>query len=133
VPFYMFSQRELAPNEDQGFTFSIVQSAANATIDQARLFADEIEQVYRSFPQKEATFQIISPGGGFGGMATKPWSERKKTTQQLQVESMGPLSKIAGVRVIPLTPPPLPGAGGFPVDVVISSSAEPEQILQFAN
>src|SRR5207244_789645 len=48
-------------------------------------------------------------------------------------ESMAPLSKIAGVRVIPLTPPPLPGAGGFPVDVVISSSAEPEQILQFAN
>ncbi len=133
VPFYMFSQRELAPTEDQGFTFSVVQSPANATIDQTRLYADQIEQVYRSFPEKDATFQIISPSGGFGGMATKPWSERKKSTQQLMVESMGPLSKIAGLRVIPLTPPPLPGAGGFPVDIVIQSSAEPERIVQFAN
>src|SRR5262249_11757329 len=38
-----------------------------------------------------------------------------------------------GVRVIPLTPPPLPGAGNFPVDFVITSSAEPQQLLAFAN
>ena len=31
VPFYMFSQRELAPAEDQGVVFSIVQAAPNAT------------------------------------------------------------------------------------------------------
>jgi len=43
------------------------------------------------------------------------------------------LSKIAGVRVIPLTPPPLPGGGNFPVDFVIASSAEPQQLAQFAN
>ena len=34
-------------------------------------------------------------------MVTKPWSERKKTAQQLLLESTGPLSKIAGIRVIP--------------------------------
>jgi multidrug efflux pump len=47
--------------------------------------------------------------------------------------STGPLSQIAGVRVIPLTPPPLPGGGNFPVDFAIVSSAEPEQLAQFAN
>ena len=66
-------------------------------------------------------------------MVTKPWSQRKKTTQQLLVESTGPLSKIPGVRVIPLTPPPLPGGGNFPVDFVISSAAEPQQVSEFAN
>jgi multidrug efflux pump len=45
---------------------------------------------------------------------------------------MGPLSKIAGVRVIPFTPPPLPGAGSFPVDFVIASSAEPQQLAELA-
>ena len=65
-------------------------------------------------------------------MVTKPWSQRKKTTQQLLVESSGPLSKIAGIRVIPLTPPPLPGGGNFPVDFVIVSAAEPEQVSQLA-
>jgi multidrug efflux pump len=66
-------------------------------------------------------------------MVTKPWSQRKKTAQQLLVESTGPLSKIPGIRVIPLTPPPLPGGGNFPVDFVINSAAEPEQVSQFAN
>ena len=66
-------------------------------------------------------------------MVTKPWSERSKTAQQLLIQSTGPLSKIAGVRVIPLTPPPLPGGGNFPVDFVIASAAEPQQLAQFAN
>jgi multidrug efflux pump len=66
-------------------------------------------------------------------MVTKPWSERTKTAQQLLMESMGPLSKIPGVRVIPLTPPPLPGGGDFPVDLVIASSAEPTQLRDLAN
>jgi multidrug efflux pump len=34
--------------------------------------------------------------------------------------------------VIPLTPPPLPGGGNFPVDFVIASAAEPEQVSQLA-
>ncbi len=48
------------------------------------------------------------------------------------MESMGPLSQIPGVRVIPMTPPPLPGGGDFPVDVVIASSAEPRQLGELA-
>ena len=132
VPFYMFSQRELAPAEDQGVVFGVIQSSANATIDQTNLFTQEVYDVYRSFPESESIFQITTPSGGFGGMVTKPWSQRKKTAQQLLVESTGPLSKIAGVRVIPLTPPPLPGAGNFPVDFVIASSAEPQQLAELA-
>ncbi len=49
------------------------------------------------------------------------------------VESVGPLSKIAGIRVIPLTPPALPGGGNFPVEFVITSAAEPRQLIEFAN
>ena len=133
IPFYMFSQRELAPAEDQGVVFGVIQSSANATLDQVNLFTKEVYDVYRAFPESDSIFQITSPSGGFGGMVTKPWSQRKKTTQQLLVESTGPLSKIPGVRVIPLTPPPLPGGGNFPVDFVINSAAEPEQVSEFAN
>jgi len=132
VPFYMFSQHELAPHEDQGVVFGVVQAAPNATIDQTKLFTKEIYNIYHSFPESESIFQITTPGGGFGGMVTKPWSERKKTAQQLLVESTGPLSKIAGVRVIPLTPSPLPGSGNFPVDLVIASAAEPKQLADIA-
>jgi multidrug efflux pump len=133
VPFYLFSQQELAPEEDQGVVFGIVQAAANSTVDQTTLFTQQIHDVYRSFPETASVFQITFPTGGFGGMVTKPWSERDKTTQQLLMESMGPLSQIPGVRVIPLTPPALPGGGDFPVDLVISSSAEPERLKEFAD
>ena len=132
VPFYMFSQRELAPAEDQGVVFGVIQSSANSTIDQTNLFAQQVENVYRSFPENGGTFQITQPSGGFGGMVTKPWSERKRTSQQLLAASTGPLSKIPGIRVIPLTPPALPGGGNFPVDFVIASSAEPEQVSELA-
>jgi multidrug efflux pump len=133
VPFYMFSQQELAPYEDQGFFFGIVQSSANSTLDQTKLFTDQIHDVYRSFPETGSIFQITFPNGGFGGMTTKPWSQRTKTTQQLMMESMAPLSQIAGVRVIPQAPPPLPGGGNFPVDLVIASAAEPQQLQDIAN
>ena len=43
------------------------------------------------------------------------------------------LSHIPGVRVISLVPPALPGGGNFPVDFVIASTAEPEQLVEFAN
>jgi len=132
VPFYMFSQQELAPAEDQGVVFGVIQASANATIDQTTLFTNQIHDVYKSFPESASIFQITSPNGGFGGMVTKPWSERKKTAQQLLMESMGPLSRIPGVRIIPLTPPPLPGGGDFPVDLVIASSAEPAQLRDLA-
>jgi multidrug efflux pump len=133
VPFYMFSQRELAPAEDQGVVFGVIQSSANSTIDQTNLFTTQVYDVYHSLPESESIFQITSPSGGFGGMVTKPWSERKKTAQQLLVESVGPLSKIPGIRVIPLTPPSLPGGGNFPVEFVITSAAEPRQLIDFAN
>jgi multidrug efflux pump len=109
-----------------------VQAAPNATLEQTRLFATKIHDVYRSFPEVDSIFQIISPAGGFGGMVTKPWKQRQKTTEQLQVEAAGKLATIPGVRVISTVPPPLPGGGDFPVDFVVASTAEPERLDEFA-
>jgi multidrug efflux pump len=132
VPFYMFSNRELAPAEDQGVVFSIVQAAPNSTIEQTKLFAQQINDVYKAVPEAAGTFELTYPTGGFGGMVTKPWSERTKTAQDLQMEVAGPLSQIAGVRAFPTTPPALPGGGDFPVDLVIASAAEPRQLAEIA-
>jgi len=132
-PFYMFSSKELAPTEDQAVVFAVIQAAPNATLDQTALFANKVYDVYDSFPEKQSVFEIIQPNGGFGGMVTKPWSERKKSTQKLQVEAGAKLSQIPGIRVISLVPPALPGGGSFPVDFVVASTAEPERLTQFAN
>ncbi len=133
IPFYMFAQRELAPAEDQSVVFGIVQASPNSTLDQTRLFTDKVNQVYQSLPEYKNTFQVTFPTGGFNGLVTKPWSERTKSTKQIQLDVARGVSKIAGVRVISLIPPALPGGGDFPIDLVIASTAEPEQLIQFAN
>ncbi len=133
VPFYLFSQRELAPAEDQGVVFGIIQGSANSTIDQTKLFANQMVDTFETFPEAHATFQLTFPTAGFGGMVTKPWKERDKSSADLQLEASQKLAKIPGVRIIPITPAPLPGGGDFPVDLVIASTAEPEQLYELAN
>src|SRR5256712_7752402 len=66
VPFYIFSQRELAPAEDQGVVFGVVQASANSTLDQTKLFASQIYDVYHAIPESESIFQITGPNGGLG-------------------------------------------------------------------
>jgi multidrug efflux pump len=43
------------------------------------------------------------------------------------------VGRIPGVRVIPIVPPALPGGGDFPIDLVIASTREPEELVDFAN
>ncbi len=133
VPFYMFSQRELAPAEDQSVVFGIIQASPNSTLDQTRLYAAAVQDVYRSLPEYEHSFQLTGPTGGFGGIVTKPWGDRKRKTDAIQMEAAGKLGQIPGVRVISLVPPALPGGGGFPVDFVIASTAEPKELIEIAN
>ena len=133
APFLMFSKSELAPNEDQGFIFGIVKAPANATLDQVTLFADEINKAFRSAPEVSNTFQISSPTGGFGGLVTVPWNERERTTEQIAAELFPKTGSIAGLQVIPVTPPPLPGGSNFPIELVIASTAEPRELLEVAN
>jgi len=134
VPFYMFSQKELAPPEDQNFLFGIIQAPANSTIDQTRMFATEVDKIYRSFPETEGTFQVIFPTQGFGGMVTKPYNQRHRSVNEIVAEAQKKASQIAGIRSINLVPPALPGSGeGFPVDIAILSTAEPERLAEFAN
>ena len=131
VPFYMFSQRELAPTEDQGVVFGVIQSSANATIDQTNLFTQQVYDVYHSFPESESIFQITNPTVG-----SAVWSQSHGASGRRRHSNFwsNPRAVVedCGVRVIPLTPPPLPGAGNFPVDFVIASSAEPQQLAALA-
>jgi multidrug efflux pump len=132
-PFYMFSQKELAPNEDQSVVFGILQASPNSTLDQNKLYATAVNDVYQSMPEMKHVFQLTYPTGGFGGMVTKPWGERKKNIAQLQLAAAGGMSRIPGVRVITAIPPALPGGGNFPVDMVIASTAGPQELSDFAN
>jgi len=130
LPMYMMSAKELAPTEDQGVIFGILDAAANSTLDQTSLYAAAANQVFLSVPEADFTFQISFPSSGFGGLVTKPWDERERSIFEILPEVQRGLHNIPGIRMFPVTPPALPGGGQFPVELVIASTAETDQILQ---
>ena len=46
IPMFIMSAKELAPTEDQGVIFGIVEAAANSTLDQTSLYAAAVNRVY---------------------------------------------------------------------------------------
>lgn len=132
VPMFLMSAKELAPLEDQGVIFGIIESSANSTLDQNSIFAAEANRVFMSVPETDFTFQLTFPTSGFGGMVVKPWDERERDIFQIMPEVQQGLQKLPGIRIFPVTPPALPGGGDFPVEFILASTAEPEQIMEFA-
>jgi multidrug efflux pump len=124
--------KDLAPAEDQGVIFGIVEAGADATIDQTAFYADTVSADFKSIPEMDQSFQLTMPNSGFGGMVLKPWGERKRTAFQILPDVQAIVNKIPGIRLTMVTPPPIPGGENFPMNLVLSSTAEPEQILQFA-
>jgi multidrug efflux pump len=132
IPMYLMSAKELAPTEDQGVIFGIVDAAANATLDQTSRDAAAANQVFMSVPETEYTFQITNPSSGFGGMVTSPWQERDRSIFNILPEVQMGLMQIPGIRMFAVTPPALPGGGQFPVEFILTSTEKPEKILEFA-
>ncbi|MDS4020311.1 MAG: efflux RND transporter permease subunit [Candidatus Competibacter sp.] len=132
VPMWMFSSEELAPMEDQGVIFGIVETAANASLDQTSRFTAAANQVFLSVPETEFTFLVTFPTSGFGGMVVKPWDERERTVFEILPEVQKQLGSIPGIQMFPVTPPALPGGGQFPVEFIIASTADTQEILGIA-
>jgi multidrug efflux pump len=130
----MFSQspKELAPTEDQGVIFGVVNTPSNSTLDQLGVSTRAVNEVALSFPESQFTFQITFPNGGFWGVGLKPWDQRKRSAFELLPEVTAKVAAIPGVQTFPILPPALPGGGQFPVEFVIASTAESSEILGFA-
>jgi multidrug efflux pump len=132
IPLFLMSSHELAPTEDQGVIFGIVEGPANATLDQSSLYAKEANRIFASFEETDFTFQLTYPGYGFSGMVLNPWHKREKTVFDLMPSAQQQLATITGINLLPVTPPALPGGGNFPVEFILVSTAEAEDILKVA-
>ena len=63
----------------------------------------------------------------------KPWGERKRTVFQIVPEVQAKVNKIPGIRMFMVTPPAAARRRRiFRWNSSLSSTAEPEQILEFA-
>jgi multidrug efflux pump len=124
--------KELAPTEDQGYIFGVLNAPANSTLDQLMPSAREVNRTVMSLPESQFTFQVTQPTGGFWGAVFKPWEERKRSAFVLLPEIQKRVAAIPGVQTFPVLPPALPGGGQFPVELVVASTADQAEVLGFA-
>ena len=132
IPLYMLSNKELAPTEDQGFVYGAVLFDANATIDQRSFYADEVNKLMMSVPEKDRTFQLTSLDQSIGGLVLKSWGQRNRTSFQILPEVQTKVNSVPGVKAFIGQPSALPGGGTYPVEFVIASTFDQEHILEFA-
>jgi multidrug efflux pump len=133
IPMYMFSAKELAPYEDQSVVFGALEVPANASLEQVTTYSEQVGRIFKSTPEFEHSFQITFPTGGFGGALLKSWRDRKREVFPIQAELNQKLLAVTGVRAPVFLPPALPNPGLFPVELVISSTAEHAEMVRFAD
>ncbi len=129
-PLYQFSRRELAPVEDQSHVSLFMQAAPDSSLPASNRASLDVVKAIQSFPETEFMWSLTANWGGFGGMVTKHWKERERSTEEMFGEIYGAVSKIPGVQVFPRLDPPLPTPGQYDVELVLESDAPPEQFLE---
>jgi len=134
VFLYKNISAELAPNEDQGVIFALGKGPQYSNLDYTAVYSKELDKIYRSYPETLATFVVSGFQGlnsSISGMILKPWDERKRTVAQLLPEVQQRIAAIAGMSVFAFNLPPLPGStGGLPVQMVINSPSDFEQVFK---
>jgi multidrug efflux pump len=132
APLYLFSGKELAPVEDQSAIAVFMSAAPNATLKSTTRWAKELAGKLQTLPESEYMWALVTPGTGFGGVITKDFDERTRSTTEMYPEVFGLASQIPGVQPFPILLPPLPGAGQYDVELVIKSDEEPQRLAQLA-
>ncbi|HEY5208236.1 MAG TPA: multidrug efflux RND transporter permease subunit [Stellaceae bacterium] len=131
---YTHVQKELAPQEDQGVLFTLGKGPQYANLDYTEAFGQDIQKIYKSFPETDATFMINGFQGlnsSFSAMVMKPWEDRTRSTKTLSPLVQAKLNDIVGERASAFSPPALPGAfGGLPFQFVVSAAAPSDTIYK---
>ena len=133
---YTTSQKELAPEEDQGILFNIVKVPQAANLDYLEHASTELNKVFETVPEKEHVFLINGLNGdvrqAIAGILFKPWEDRQRSQNEILQSLQPKLGGIAGALAISFPLPSLPGAagGGPPVQFVVQTTADYQQLAQ---
>ncbi|MBL9073992.1 efflux RND transporter permease subunit [Tabrizicola sp.] len=139
VTGFMFlnTSSELAPEEDSGALFAIMNGPRYATLEYTDAFTREIGRRTAGIEEVETSFSVAGMGGagntGFYIWALKDWDQRDRSQSEVQQEIQGILDGAPGLQSFVFAPPSLPGAGGgLPIAMVIQSIHAPERVVEIA-
>ncbi len=132
---FMNSKSELAPEEDQGIVIGVATAAPNAAPTQIKHVMDEMQAITETIPEAQQTFQFTGfagPNSVLTGAKLAPWSERSRNAHEIQLELQKKWGAMASTNAFAFQFPPLPGARGQPVEVVMSTTEPFENLYEVA-
>lgn len=129
--------QELAPKEDRGNFFVIVQSAEGASYQSNLANMDLVEERLLAYHERGELDRVIVRTPGFGGGAgiaiigLPDWGERIKSTSQVMMEVSKEMQELTDVRAFAIMRSGLGGRGlGRPVQFVLQGDTY-EQLAQW--
>lgn len=118
---------ELAPTEDQGLVTAFMFGPGSANIKFTENYSNRMMKVYDSIPEMTHYGIIVGyPSGvnsGLSFMALENWDKRTRSASDIAQAIFPYLWSIPGLKIIPFAPPPLPGSGELPVEIVLKATA----------
>jgi hydrophobe/amphiphile efflux-1 (HAE1) family protein len=126
---FSLAQEELAPEEDTGGVYVTGIAPRHANLEYTNYFLDEVVKIWKDIPEFSHSWQVILPDRNFGGITLVPWSERKRTQQEVQAEFQQKISRVSGMEMFVFGSPPLPGYdAGLPVSFVVASTEDYQDV-----
>ncbi len=132
VPLYQMSRKELAPVEDEGIVFAAAFSAPDSTLDYTLRGFDKVADAFMGIEETRFFFQVAQVAGGFGGIQTRDWHDRERNASDITFDANIRLLQIPEIRAFAIQPKPLPGAGQFGVELVITSADDAAEMAPYA-
>lgn len=133
VPFYLLSQKELAPIEDQSAIQVVVEAPPESSQAYTANAMNDTAAVMNATEGGKFTWQIITAAAGFGGVELVPFEEREHSVHDLLFDLYGRLGSVTGLTLFPILPASLPTAGQFDVEFVVRASDDPITMKQYAD
>ncbi len=131
-PFYLFSQKELAPREDQGMIGVAVTAPPEASLDYTERYMYDVVDAMLALPGADGMWQSVQVNGAFGGMNFVDYDDRELSVHEMMPMAFRNLGQIEGVRAFPTLRSALPTAGRMDIELVVMSADSPGEMLPYA-
>ncbi|MBB2162555.1 efflux RND transporter permease subunit [Gluconacetobacter sacchari] len=131
--FFHFARTELAPQEDTGALGIEGDSPATATMDFLTRSDKQIVDIFKRFP--EIRYYSIGDEDRTvdDGVTLVPWSKRQRSAEDIAAAMQPMLSTVAGLDLVAVQSPSLPGSSGMPIEFVIRGSGSVETLAAISS
>ena len=132
IPFFMFSQRELAPREDESMIRVVVTAPPESSLEYTERYMYDVVSAMEQLPGHTFMWQVLFGSSAFGGMQFEDYHDRDMSVHEMIPLAFRNLSQVKGVRAFPVLGSALPTAGRMDVEMVVMSPQTPQEMLPYS-